>query len=95
MTENNKSRLFTQHKQSNERLHQLLTAFKDKTGCPIMINTSFNVRGEPIVESIEDAYRCFMRTKIDYLVLEGFVLDKKQQPKYEETQDWKTILKMD
>ena len=89
------ARLQTVHKQSNERLHQLLTAFKDKTGCPIMINTSFNVRGEPIVESIEDAYRCFMRTKMDYLVLEGFVLDKKQQPKYEESQDWKTILKMD
>ena len=89
------ARLQTVHKESNQRLHQLLTTFKEKTGCPIMINTSFNVRGEPIVESVEDAYRCFMRTEIDYLVLGNFILDKSKQPEYHETQDWKTLFKLD
>jgi carbamoyltransferase len=60
--------------------HQLLSAFNDLTGCPILINTSFNVRGEPIVYTPEDAYRCFMTTDMDYLVLEDCVLDRSQQP---------------
>jgi carbamoyltransferase len=89
------ARLQTVHKESNQKLHNLLSVFKEKTGCPIMINTSFNVRGEPIVESVEDAYRCFMRTEMDYLVLGDFILDKKQQPEYNETQDWKNIFELD
>jgi carbamoyltransferase len=89
------ARLQTVHQESNQKLHDLLSVFKEKTGCPIMINTSFNVRGEPIVESIEDAYRCFMRTEMDYLVLGDFILDKKQQPEYNETQDWKNIFELD
>ena len=89
------ARIQTVHQESNQKLHNLLSAFKEKTGCPIMINTSFNVRGEPIVESIEDAYRCFMRTEMDCLVLGDFILDKKQQPKYNETQDWKNIFELD
>ena len=62
--------------------HQLLSAFNDLTGCPILINTSFNVRGEPIVYTPEDAYRCFMTTDMDYLVLEDCVLDRTEQPEW-------------
>jgi carbamoyltransferase len=58
----------------------LLKAFEHKTGCPVIINTSFNVRGEPIVGRPEDAYRCFMATNMDALVLERFVLLKSEQP---------------
>ncbi|MEZ5320891.1 MAG: carbamoyltransferase C-terminal domain-containing protein [Microthrixaceae bacterium] len=64
-------------------LHRLLTAFDRRTGCPVLVNTSFNVRGEPIVESPEDAYRCFMTTDMDVLVLEDCVLLKADQPPYE------------
>jgi carbamoyltransferase len=64
----------------NPRLHRLLSAFDEKTGCPVLINTSFNVRGEPIVCTPEDAYRCFMGTNMDVLVLENFVLLKDEQP---------------
>ena len=64
----------------NPRLHQLITAFARQTGCPVMINTSFNVRGEPIVGSPDDAYRCFMATNIDVLVIGNFVVLKSDQP---------------
>ena len=66
------------------RLHKLMQAFEEKTGCPVMINTSFNVRGEPIVCSPEHAYRCFMATNMDVLVLENCVLLKEEQPGAEE-----------
>ena len=69
--------------------------FYKLTGCPILINTSFNVRGEPIVESPEDAYRCFMRTQMDYLVLGDFLISKNNQPKYIETKDWMKEFKLD
>jgi carbamoyltransferase len=62
--------------------HQLLSAFNDLTGCPILVNTSFNVRGEPIVHTPEDAYRCFMTTDMDWLVLEDCVLDRRDQPEW-------------
>ncbi|KLR62235.1 putative carbamoyl transferase, NodU family [Actinobacteria bacterium IMCC26207] len=62
--------------------HQLLSAFNDLTGCPLLINTSFNVRGEPIVHTPEDAYRCFMTTDMDFLVLEDCVLDRTEQPEW-------------
>jgi carbamoyltransferase len=62
------------------RFHKILRAFERKTGCPVVINTSFNVRGEPIVESPHDAYRCFLHTNMDALVLENCILRKKDQP---------------
>lgn len=91
----NSARIQTVHKETNPDFYRLLTAFEKITGCPVMINTSFNVRGEPIVESPDDAYRCFMRTGIDYLVLGSFVLDKKEQPELIETKDWRNEFKLD
>lgn len=64
----------------NPRFHALLSAFKRRTGCGLLVNTSFNVRGEPIVSNPADAYRCFMRTELDYLVIGNLLFDKKQQP---------------
>lgn len=89
------ARLQTVHKDINPRLHSLISSFDNKTGCPVMINTSFNVRGEPIVESPEDAYRCFMRTEMDYLVLGNCVLSKADQPEYIEQHDWKNEFELD
>ena len=64
----------------NPRFHRLLSEFETRTGCPVLVNTSFNVRGEPPVCTPEDAYRCFMRTEMDYLVLGNFLLDKAEMP---------------
>lgn len=89
------ARLQTVHKDINPRLHKLMSTFKKDTGCPVLINTSFNVRGEPIVESPDDAYRCFMRTEMDYLVLGNYVLKKEGQPEYIEEQDWKSVFELD
>jgi len=74
------ARVQTVHKETNHRFYGLISNFEKETGCPVLINTSFNVRGEPIVCTPEDAYRCFMRTEMDYLVLENFILSKKNQP---------------
>ena len=74
------ARLQTVHKETNPEFWNLLSAFHRLTGCPVMINTSFNVRGEPIVCTPQDAYRCFMRTDMDYLVLGNYLLDKSNQP---------------
>ena len=68
---------------------------KEKTGCPILINTAFNVRGEPIVCTPQDAYRCFMRTEMDVLVLENQILYKKEQPKIEKDEDWRDEFELD
>ena len=65
------------------RFHRILQSMKERTGCPVVINTSFNVRGEPIVRSPEDAYRCFMATNMDVLVIGQFLLKKDEQPKAE------------
>ena len=73
------ARIQTVHAETNPRYHQLISRFKEKTGCPIVVNTSFNVRGEPIVESPSDAFRCFMGTEIEVLVIENFVLYKDDQ----------------
>ena len=73
------ARLQSVHKNLNKRFHQLIKNFKNKTDYGIVINTSFNVRGEPIVCTPDDAYRCFMNTEIDYLVVNNFLLDKKSQ----------------
>ena len=64
----------------NSFYYKTIDAFYRKTGCPVIINTSFNIRGEPIVCTLEDSYRCFMCTNMDYLVLGDFVLDKEKQP---------------
>jgi carbamoyltransferase len=68
------------HRETNPRFWQLLNVFKKLTGCAVMINTSFNVRGEPIVCTPQDAYKCFMRTEMDYLVLGDYILAKTEQP---------------
>jgi carbamoyltransferase len=73
----------------------IINAFNELTGCPVIVNTSFNVRGEPIVCAPEDSYRCFMRTEMDALVLENFVLLKEEQPTFNETGDWRTEFELD
>lgn len=88
------ARLQTVHNETNPLLHRLLTAFKQRTGCPVLVNTSFNVRGEPIVCTPEDAFRCFMGTEIDLLVVGNCVLDKAvQNPALK--QDYKSFLEPD
>jgi len=72
-----------------------LKAFEAKTGCGVIVNTSFNVRGEPIVCSPADAYRCFMRTELDLLVLENCVLEKAQQKPLEGDSDWRKEFELD
>jgi carbamoyltransferase len=73
------ARIQTVSRDDNPLYHDLINEFYKKTGCPVIINTSFNVRGEPIVLTPEDAYRCFMRTEIDCLMLGSFLLNKKNQ----------------
>ncbi|WP_133511026.1 carbamoyltransferase family protein [Candidatus Thiosymbion oneisti] len=89
------ARLQTIHKETNPRFYNLLTEFDQRTGCPVLVNTSFNVRGEPIVEDPEDAYRCFMRTEMDYLVLENYLLKKEDQPKWEKDDSWMSEFGLD
>ena len=79
----------------NPRYHQLIKKFEDKTGCPLIVNTSFNVRGEPIVQSPMDAYKCFMRTEMDYLALGDFLLDKEDQPEFIDDLDWRDEFELD
>ncbi len=73
------ARVQTVHAETNPRFHALLTAFKHRTGCPVLVNTSFNVRGEPIVCTPEDAFRCFMGTEIDALAVGNLYLEKEDQ----------------
>ncbi len=73
----------------------MIRAFKDLTGCPVIINTSFNVRGEPIVCSPEDAYKCFMRTEMDHLVMKNYILDKKDQSAITDDIDWQKEFELD
>jgi carbamoyltransferase len=89
------ARIQTVHAETNPRYHELISAFKEKTGCGVLVNTSFNVRGEPIVCTPEDAYRCFMRTEMDYLVVENFLLEKSQQPEIEKDDTWKNEFELD
>ena len=83
------ARVQTVDRRDNARYYDLIQAFEKQTGYGVIINTSFNVRGEPIVCTPEDAYRCFMRTEMDYLVLGSFLLDKKDQPPWQEKTDWR------
>jgi carbamoyltransferase len=89
------ARLQTVHKETNMKLWKLLNAFKSLTGYSVLVNTSFNVRGEPIVNTPEDAYRCFMRTDMDYLVVGNAVFSKKEQPAWVEKHDWKKEFALD
>jgi carbamoyltransferase len=89
------ARIQTVSKDVNPRYWQLLHEFKQLTGYGVVVNSSFNVRGEPIVCTPEDAYRCFMRTEMDYLVLGDFVLDKSRQPEFVERGDWRKEFTLD
>ena len=89
------ARIQTVHEETNPRFYALLSAFEEHTGCPVLINTSFNVRGEPIVCTPEDAYRCFMRTGMDVLVLENTLLLKHEQPAWENDDGWQDEFQLD
>jgi carbamoyltransferase len=89
------ARIQTVRRETNPLYYDIINAFYERTNCPVIVNTSFNVRGEPIVCTPEDAYRCFMRTEMDYLVLENFILDKGAQGKLEETNDWRQEFELD
>ncbi|MEA3346613.1 MAG: carbamoyltransferase [Candidatus Auribacterota bacterium] len=79
----------------NKLYYDMIKSFEEKTGCPVIINTSFNVRGEPIVCTPEEAYMCFMRTNMDYLVIENVIFDKKKQPPMKDAVDWKKKFELD
>ena len=89
------ARIQTVTESTNPYYYHVLEEFKKKTGCSVIVNTSFNVRGEPIVNTPNDAYRCFMRTDMDVLVLENCILYKKEQPEYKEEGDWRSLYTLD
>lgn len=89
------ARIQTVHRETNPGYYDLIDAFNKRTGCGVIVNTSFNVRGEPIVCTPEDAYRCFMRTEMDYLVVENFLLAKTAQPAWEEKESWQEEFVLD
>jgi carbamoyltransferase len=89
------ARLQTVNRRDNPKYYDMIEAFRKKTGCGVIINTSFNVRGEPIVCSPHDAYMCFMRTEMDYLVLGDFLVDKKEQKSLDKDIDWKKEFELD
>jgi carbamoyltransferase len=89
------ARVQTVHEDTNPKFYRLLRAFERRTGCGVLVNTSFNVRGEPIVCTPGEAYRCFMRTEMDCLVIENFLLEKSTQPPWRESADWRETLEAD
>ena len=89
------ARLQTVNRITNPLYHRLLEVFNEKYHCPVIINTSFNVRGEPIVCSPKDAFLCFMRTEMDYLAMGNFLLDKKEQKSLQKDSDWKKEFQLD
>ncbi len=89
------ARVQTIHSETNPRFYHLIDQFEQITNCPVLVNTSFNVRGEPIVCTPKDAYRCFMRTEMDCLVVENFLMYKQEQPKWEEQGDWRNEFELD
>jgi len=89
------ARIQTVSRDTNPDYYDLITEFERLTGCAALVNTSFNVRGEPIVCTPADAYRCFMRTHIDYLVLGSFLVDKARQPAWQEQGDWRSEFQLD
>jgi carbamoyltransferase len=82
-------------KKTNPRYWELIRTFKDLTGYGVIVNTSFNVRGEPVVCTPDDAYRCFMRTEMDFLVVGNYLMDKRDQPALADTGDWRSEFKLD
>jgi len=89
------ARVQTVNRDQNAMYYDLLKRFEARTGCPLLINTSFNVRGEPIVMTPHDAYMCFMRTNMDYLVLDRFVLDKREMKPLQDDVDWRNLFELD
>jgi carbamoyltransferase len=89
------ARVQTVDGEHNQQYYRMMKIFDEKYGCPVIINTSFNVRGEPIVCTPEDAYLCFMRTNMDYLVLENFLLEKKEQKPLDKDIDWLKEFELD
>jgi carbamoyltransferase len=89
------ARIQTVHRDTNPRFYDLLSEFEKQTGCAVLVNTSFNVRGEPIVCTPEDAYRCFMRTEMDYLVVDNFLLVKSEQTPWEKDLSWQKEYDLD
>jgi len=89
------ARIQTVSKETNPKFYELLKKLDEKYGCAVIINTSFNVRGEPIVCTPEDAFKCFMRTNMDYLIIGNFLLEKKEQRPIEELSDWKKEFVLD
>jgi carbamoyltransferase len=89
------ARIQTVHLDTNPRFYNLIKEFENKTGCPVIINTSFNVRGEPIVCSPEDSYKCFMRTEMDVLAIENFILLKTDQPNFKDNENWQKKYELD
>ena len=89
------ARVQTVSESEHPRYYSLIRAFKELTGCPVLVNTSFNVRGEPIVCTPDDAYRCFMRTEMDYLVLGNYLIDKKKQTLLADDINWRNEFELD
>ena len=89
------ARLQTVNKNDKPDYHEIITEFEKLTGCAVIVNTSFNVRGEPIICTPEDAYKCFMRTEMDVLVIEDFIMFKSEQPAWKEEGDWRSELELD
>ncbi len=89
------ARIQTAHKETNPRYWHMIDRFRQTSGCPVIVNTSFNVRGEPIVCTPLDAYKCFMRTEMDYLVLGNYLLDKRNQPEFHDNIDWREAFELD
>jgi carbamoyltransferase len=89
------ARIQTVDEYRNPRLYKLMKAYEKRTGCAVLVNTSFNVRGEPIVCSPKDAYECFMRTDMDVLVLENAILYKEEQPEFQDKVDWREKYALD
>src|SRR6266850_1364341 len=89
------ARIQTVRHETNPLYWEIIDAFRQKTGCPVVVNTSFNVRGEPIVCTPEDSYRCFMRTEMDFLMLENFVLDKQEQKPFQDQVEWRKEYALD
>lgn len=89
------ARIQTVHQETNPYFHSILSEFNKLTDCGVLVNTSFNVRGEPIVMTADDAYRCFMRTEMDYLIIDNFLLAKTDQPAWEGSDSWKDEFELD
>jgi carbamoyltransferase len=89
------ARIQSVSKETNEKYWKLINAFKNRTGYGLLVNTSFNVRGEPIVCSPDDAYRCFMRTEMDCLVIGNYLFKKSDQKKWVETEKWRDEFVLD